>query len=75
MQAGSAGKKAHNVKYVDARSRTDKRGEQRADKMRKKSSSKRKSGGQKPSKGKGGGQGPKKSVVKKKKVKAHTSRH
>jgi len=63
FQAGSSGKKGHGVKFVDARSRTDKRGEKRAEKLRKKSG-----------KSKGASPGAKKSIVKKKKSRAHTSR-
>ena len=68
MHAGGSGKTSHGVKYVDARSRTDKRGEQRAEKLRKKSGAKGKSQ-------KGGGHVAKAGIVKKKhKAKSHTSR-
>ena len=36
FQAGSGGKKSHNVKYVDSRTRTDTRGEKRAESKKKK---------------------------------------
>ena len=42
---GGAGKTGHGVKFVDARTRTDQRGEQRAEKLRKKA---KKSGSSKP---------------------------
>ena len=73
FSASGSGKQGHGVKFVDARTRSDKRGEQRAEKLRKKA---KKGGSSKPKGPTGGGRVAKKAIVKKKHTAtAHKKRH
>jgi len=72
FSASGSGKSGHGIKHVDARSRSDKRGKERAEKMKKKGTGKNYKG----KNGSGGKSrsGPAKSIVKTKKSKSHTTR-